>query len=735
MTISKLTRTDGAPAAQPTNPAPPDALASTPPVPARGPAQARGSDAPARRGARSDATARPRSNTALTSTQAADELSAAERGEGYRTDGSEASSIRALRAFPTTIADWSAAVDRDRSRPVDSAMAASVLNEVRNKGSFNLGQSHHEAIALVEDQHVERWRAALGLGAAEVQNMVQNAKTLGHFIPSGSTIFNAANYAVLPFLKNMGSDNAFVNTGIAVGVAGVLQPLVTGLMQTPIVAALDARRQKMGHAVALDGAVNAKRTPKQIGADLKEASAQVAGVDQQIAAKLTEMAHAYGLPAAPGGQFPVEDMSRVLDALANDPDVDRKTAHLEQFKALGMAQLEGMTRVKDLSDTLRMSQGVQGRQWQSTTRQIAPRTARAASAFVSVAGTAIERAMDVKPTVWPTVAAVGTALAALAWQHYAAGVDEVKGALEIEEKLNMLYGKNFLTEAGLDAQRNGTPILAEHIDEAKFRALAAGPASQTLARVGKLVGNYAGALDAEANPAKAAEYAHDISAMRENRLADLTPGGDAQRLLHEVMGRGPEEHPFIYAAREGWQKLTTLEITAQLGQRFGLAWTGGVFGNVGATAGSRLVGALFGGAAQAPIAALLGGAALSTASGAAGAAAQFTVANVKNERRAEPDRVSFIAQLASSVVAPLWQYNQSSKASEALAAAAGAAQLHHQNFAPHTLEAEIAQRFARPPEAAQTADPAEGSDSFATAASGSSFKTALDRADASAEKT
>ncbi len=625
-------------------------------------------------------------------------------------------SINGLHPFPTTITEWSAAIDRERSRPINPQMAANVLNEIRNKGLFNLGQNHHESMARVENHHVERWRSALGLSQAEVNNMADTTRTYGYFIPSGSTLFNAANYGVLPFLSYMGSKNPFTNAAIGVAVAGGLQPLVTGIIQTPIMAALNTWIQKVAHVVSLDAAVNPKRTPAQIGADLSRATAQVADVDVQVANKLTDMALAYGAEHSPDGQHSVDAIRQILDALANDPNTDRKTAYAEHLEALGAQQIQNLLRTKDLSDDLRMSQGVQNRQWQSSKRQILPRTARAASAFVPAIGKTIEKALGVEPTPWPTVASVAVALGAMVWQHRAAGADEIKGNLQIEEKLNMLYGKEFLTEAGRKAQRTaGTPILAEHIDAAKFRGLAAGPASQTLARVGNIIGNYDKALDAQANPAKAAEYAHDLSAMQDNRLAELTPGGDALKLLHEVMGRGPDKHPFVYAAREGWQKLTMLEMSAQLGQRLGLAWTGVIFGNVGASAGSRLVTAAFGGVDAAPAAARFAGAAMSTVFGAIGAATQWMVANAKNERRSEPDRVTFLAQLANSVLGPAWQQRQLSDANHALESAAAASQVNLRRSPLHSMEAALAPPTGRSETAHETDSDSDSVSSYATA--------------------
>jgi hypothetical protein len=141
-----------------------------------------------------------------------------------------------------------------------------------------------------------------------------------------------------------------------------------------------------------------------------------------------------------------------------------------------------------------------------------------------------------------------------------------------------------------------------------------------------------------------------------------------------------------------------------------------IFGNVGATAGSRLVSAFYGGADKAPLAALFGAAAMSTAFGAAAAASQWTVANAKNERRSDPDRVSFLAQLANSVLGPAWQKNQACEADQALQAAEDAASAQQRSAPLLAIEPERAPRDVQPQTVHET-DPASDSDD--------SWKTAL----------
>jgi hypothetical protein len=226
----------------------------------------------------------------------------------------------------------------------------------------------------------------------------------------------------------------------------------------------------------------------------------------------------------------------------------------------------------------------------------------------------------------------------------------------------------------VEALRQGGQFQAEHLDEAKLRALAPGAASQMLDRVHATVDNYRKGLSADKpeHAAKLAEYDNDLRALKENDLRSLVPGGDAERLMHEVIGGGSDRHPVMFAAREGWNKLNSLEITAQIGQRLGVAWMMGAFGNVGATAGGRMITALKGGSSHASLPTQFAASTVSTAFGAASAVTNYMAVNVKNERRADPDAMTWKKggkQLLDTVISPFWQRSQGQAAHAATSSA------------------------------------------------------------------
>ena len=660
-----------------------------------------------------------------------DDLSAAERGMGVRV---ALDAPVATRKFPQTLGAWSRQLADEKSRPTDPGLAAQVLNEIRNKGLGDLGQTHGQAMALVGDHHVAQWRDALGLSPADVARMRSNARTIGRFVPTSSTLFNVVNFGVLPWLTLMGSKTPMVNAGIAVASAGVAQPAATTLIQTPVIAALDTWRKKMGHAVALDGAVNAKQTPEQVAKALEAATsdvarlgkrpdstrAEIAEVDRAIHDVFAQMAATYGAPAGPSTADAelAAHSQHLLAQMEADPDRARQDGLRSQLIALGHRRLESQaaaehleqglaarqSQQKGLSDSLRMSVGMLDRQKRSTKAQEWTRILRAASGLVTVAGKGIEKAVGSRPTLYPTAASVGLAAAALMAQHFAAGRDEQVGASDVEEKLNMLYGRDYLTETGQQALVDGTPLRAEHVKEDGLRKLASGPATQMLAQVTRMVALHRSLLDADDPAQHAAVQAvdGDLAALAEGRLDDVAAGGEAHKLLHEVMAGGAEGHPFRFAAREGWNKMTSLEMSAQLGQRLGLAWLGLALGNVGATAISRVITAALGGPGVASLPAQFGAALLATASGVTNAKFAWMPVPIKNERRAEPERVGFMSQLGNSLVAPAWAWRQSSRAASALAHAAGATAGHS---APERSEAEMQALVDAMPGAFGPADP------------------------------
>lgn len=573
--------------------------------------------------------------------------------------------------FPTTIAQWQMAVHQERNRRVEPELVASVLNDVRGVGMANVEESHHDAMRRITPEHVRDWRKGIGLTDHDVAVIEHNSRTVGRFIPSSSTLFNLVNYGVVPWLPNMGSKDSKTNAFISIGIAGLLQPLVTALVQTPVVAALDTWRKKMGPTVTLDKGVHARITPQAAGAELDQAVGQLKGAQREIEAFFREAATAYGVPV---GDRPLDEaqVGAVVRHLNTDTDHERQTAFMDRLTSLGQQSLEAEGALREKSDLVRMSTGVQDRQWQSTTHQILPRVARAASSYVTPIGRWIERAQERDPTPFTTVAAVGAAAVSMAWQHYAAGEDEVHGAASVEERLNMLYGTSYLKPEGLEVLRRGGTFQPEHLDADKLRGLAPGPATQMLDRVRVAVESFRNALspmDPEDAP-KIAQHEHDLQAIAHNDLQDLTPGGDAERLMQEVIGRGGDRHPFKFAAREGWNKLTKLEITAQIGQRLGVAWMLGAGGNVGSTAGGRLITALNGGSSKASLPVQFAASTVSTVMGSISAVTNYMPVNVKNERRADPEQVSFGRQLWNSVTAPLWQRRQG-VAAQASSAAAG----------------------------------------------------------------
>ena len=102
----------------------------------------------------------------------------------------------------------------------------------------------------------------------------------------------------------------------------------------------------------------------------------------------------------------------------------------------------------------------------------------------------------------------------------------------------------------------------------------------------------------------------------------------------------------------------------------------GAFGNVGATAGGRMITALKGGSSHASLPVQFAASTVSTAFGAASAVTNYMATNVKNERRADPATAMSLEkqgkQLLNTVVSPFWQRRQT-QAAQASTSSAGEA--------------------------------------------------------------
>lgn len=602
----------------------------------------------------SDLSIRPRQSFALDTLDRTGTTVAAAATSGATATG--ATDIGLARTLP----EFQRRLDEQRERPVDLGEAAAVINAVRHNplASTDMPRDHKALAARITPELLTRWNDALGLTPEKEAAMTKAAAQGGRWIPTSGSAFQAALYGAIPFAALKASPMHVLYASLA---ALVAQPFVTAGLQTPIVSAITLMRQKAAPMVKMPGNIKAKETLPEIEKQVKALEGDAVRDALQMKALMQRLAanHA-GLAPADGEAATPEGIQTFLAALT--------PGEREELEALQQTQTDRAVQVGLLvMDAFRL-EGMQDRQFNSTTAQAPWRIARAMSGIFAPALQAAGA-----PAGAITATSVVLAFAAIAGQHHAAGLDE-KTALADEHKLGLLYGDVFTPEGQADWNA-GRPVGAAGVDESKFRNLIAEPEMTIATRVATHVSAHrdelqarldklgthatsdsdaeAGRPEVESLRASIAECDRDIALLRDFNVTDLSADGHARLLLDEAM----KDTSVAFARREGMAKLLSpLEYSAQLGQRFAAQFAFIGAGGAGAVGLVRGVGAAVGGtstlAAGAQVALSLGAGVL----GAFSALTQYTAVNVKNARRdRQGEDAGFLSQLGQGIVSPLWQ--------------------------------------------------------------------------------
>jgi hypothetical protein len=570
--------------------------------------------------------------------------------------------------FPTTIDEWARALHVESTREVSPDELAEVLNAVRTPGLAQAGESFDAAHDRATDDRLQAFVKGLGLTDEQWQQTQEVSQRKGWILPSASSIGTLLTYATPAILRyGFNITNPWHHVAGSAIMSGIVHPIVSTIAQTPIVAALDTSQSKNGHLMVVDKSVNAAESPDQIAAKLALLAEELDQEDVKCQEVFRGIAAEYEMPV-PAGRIPDAQVIHLVDKIRHDTDEARKETCGRQILDVGMAYLDLRVQEKALADKLRMASGVQQRMKDSTMRQFWPRVARAASPMIGTLIRGIGHAKHKDLSTPATAVALGVALIALGAQHWKSGADERDGGMHNDVKLNMLFGREFLKEAGKEAFDKGDPIMPEHIDVDKARDLAPGPATQMLRLVIKQLDRQleSPALTVAQRTSLVQERELLANALGDpNELLTLSHDGEARRLLNQVMGSG---HPWAFAATEGWNKITgPMEFTVQGVKRFAAAWRMGIFGNVGITTTGRVPIAAAGGGdradfwMQAAAQFLLG-----VGPGAYLALNQYDLDNIKNKRRA--DESSAIQQFGTSTFDLRWQSKQNQITRETLGA-------------------------------------------------------------------
>lgn len=576
-----------------------------------------------------------------------------------------------------TLPEFQRRLDAQKARPVDLEAAAAVINAVRHN-PFAGGpapKDHGELAKRVTPAVIGQWNAALGLTPEKAAEMERIAAKGGRWIPTSGSVFQAALYGAIPVAALHTSP---VNVLYASLAALVVQPFATAALQTPIVSAITLMRQKSAPMVKMPGNIKARETLPEIEKQIKALEADAVRDAQAMRTLMDRITARHRAAGAPDDE---EVTPEAIDNfLATLEDGER-----EELETLQQQQTERAMAVGTLvMDAFRL-EGMQDRQFNSTTAQAPWRTLRAISGIFAPA----MQAGGVSAG-WITATSVTLAFGALAGQHWAAGLDEKKAQAD-EHTLGLLYG-DLLTPQGQADWNAGRPVGADGVDETKFRNLLAEPETTIAGRVATHLAAHVDELQArlDAMPEHAesendaesgrpeletlretiAECQADVDRLRNGDVTNLSEGGHARMLLEQVM----KDTSVAFAWREGKTKLTSpLEYSAQLGQRFAAQFAFLGLGGAGAVGLVRGVGAAVGGlsklSAGAQVAVTLGAGVLGTFS----ALSQYTAVNVKNARRdRDGEDAGFLAQLGKGIVSPAWQRHATHAGHEATKAGGNA---------------------------------------------------------------
>lgn len=620
-------------------------------------------------------------------------------------------------AFPKTLKQLGERVQAHRTREIiELDQAAEVLNQIRyNPNDPAAGQPTNSSTLAkrITAAHVEQWNRSLGLKPQDVSAMNWISFAGGCMIPASSTAINLLSYLAIPLItKNVA--NPWVQAGLSLGVAAA-QPFITAPLQTMAVSAIEVFRQKNAASVKLDkGAINAKVTQQELSSQIDTAATNFKqGTDEIVDLLHTMMAE--GKPktteknAEPAqAAEPVFDAEHIEQLLAT-----ASQANKEKFAALCDQQSKHGLELGELAVKMQSVGSQHDRQFWSQIAQLPFRTARSgsglASSFIKPRGPeAHESWVDRAPLAHKvshdaaTYISMGTAMGALGLQHLMAGVDEM-GAVANEHKMNMLFA-DVLNPAGQAKWNAGQKLTGADLDPDKMRALVEMPETKIVGRVVANIESRIKTLEAQLElPAvavqddpsamerghatnhgalkeKIAEYKADLALLKPAKTAEseiaapklsektagleapednpfmrLSEGGYAKQTLESVL-QGTLSTYFGFALKEGINKLLSpREFSAQLGQRLGQAFTFVAAGSAGATAAARLVLAILGGSNKVALSTqfyfTLGSAVL----GAFSAATQYTVINIKNERR-DGGKMSLEEQIGRGIIGPYIEY-------------------------------------------------------------------------------
>lgn len=614
-------------------------------------------------------------------------------------------------------------------RPIDMDAIAALFNEVRHYGpAFHQGSGHaavtdhHTLMQRVTDDVENRFFRALGFDEKTVDQMYSSAFKTGMLNPLGSLPGMLCQYVVAPTVSPDGG--RWASLGLSAFVA-MLNPFLTGVLQTAVVETLAKARSSGGLTIEQSKNINDKKWLANIAKELGTATQTYLEHIAALQQRFDEVAQKYGIP--PDDAAPQAAMAALLAAATPQESTD--LANLAAAAKTAEATLHKVTEeVFSSQSSLKKQfwgnfcQGfirtirapgnaafnlLKGDQAKAVVQTMAPGATTTSAVQGLTTATTAWAGRAQKASDWAIYGAqVATALSLFGAQMFGAGIDE-RAKQKYAMKANIATG-NLLTAAGKQRWLAGQSIRAQDVDADAVKGTVLTPpqslAKQVLGVVEFRV-KEAQALcekyeakttppryavrtvtprtleegrdapsyltdqeyaDYEAAKAALPEMKADLALMKKGLYGELKPDGFAGSLL---LG-----HPEAYFSKLLSSLIrnkyhTNNEMAAQIVQRCAQGAHLVLFGSAGAIVLGKLIVALLGGSSKVPSKILAPLLALSLTQGAVGAFSQSAAINMKNYRRTGEDNIGNGGQFLRSMFAAPLVMNAHHQANKSVAGA------------------------------------------------------------------
>jgi hypothetical protein len=598
---------------------------------------------------------------------------------------------------PAPIPSLQAIEDRIRAaetRKVDTAGAATLFNDLRRYGPRFRGDdratSNDDLMNAITDQQVNDWYRVQGITPEEVNAMRKYALISGAWNPTGSILFNIANYIFSPLATTMTGDS-WIGAGLGIGFSFLSAP-ANSYQQAGIVTLCENIRERGGHTVAINKkAINDKHWPAELADKLTAKATDFTDSDDALAGQVRALITKYappsepvvpeedddptlGVPGAwrepppPPAPITQEQMDQML-ASASDEEIDELEGLCADYR-VAEKDMEALQRELFMTQASYKQQEV-GNNW-----QIIPRTLRSpVSSLVGlgrgrsadqIAGALDAAGLLIISRIATLSSRLGLSIQAilaisLNFAHAGAAALDERNKQEYRNKMNLMYG-DFLEESGQEKLDAGQPITAADINEKKLRA-------QILSKEQAMVKRLTAIVTAKIKEKKA-EIAEIQRKSQENPQSGANEAGTDVRPADAIKIEDLETFVAKLEAEEKLLKKSELsklgddsfskglidgnldgfwssflkedllakykkpgEIPAQTAQRVGQIFHMGIFGSGASSFVGKLGNAAVGGSSHASTAQVLGLAATGATLGFVGATSQSAAINIKNYRR------------------------------------------------------------------------------------------------------